>query len=48
MKARVTELLLIMHNALIELSDLLKRDDMPVIEDTQVFTFEDSLAQLQA
>lgn len=48
MNTRISELLLIIHNALAELSGLLKRDDYPVIEDTQVFTFEDSLAQLQA
>lgn len=48
MNQRISELLLTIHNALAELSGLLKRDDMPDIEMTQVFSDEDALAQLQA
>lgn len=48
MKPRINELLLTIHNALAELSGLLKRDDFPAIENTQVFSDEDALAQLQA
>lgn len=48
MNTRISELLLTIHNALAELSGLLKRDDFPTIENTQVFTDEDALAQLQA